>query len=42
MFNDMTEVTKEYDKYINISELEWIIFDFNKHNLDDFVKDLLQ
>lgn len=41
LHDDMTHVVAEYDKYISKSDLPWIEYDFNKVNMEDFVKELL-
>lgn len=40
MFDDMTEIAKEFDQYIAESPLDWIIYDFDKVNINEFVKEL--
>jgi thymidylate kinase len=37
MFKDMEKIVKEFDKYINKSNLPWITYDYNKVNFNEFV-----
>ena len=40
MFDDMTKVVQEFDKYIQESGLDWLMYDYNKVDMNEFVKEL--
>ena len=40
MFDDMSPVVEEYNKYLEATKYKWNIYDFNKVNMDDFVKEI--
>lgn len=42
MFDDISPVVKEYRKYIENSQVDWLRYDFNKNNIDDFVKEIIR
>ena len=42
MFADMTEVAELYDKFIEQSDLDWHVFDFDKINTDDFIAEVAE
>lgn len=41
MYNKVDRVAKEYDKYIDNSQLDWIEYDYNKININIFVEEIL-
>ncbi len=41
MFDDVKEVFRLYEEYIQASDLDWSVFDFDKVVTDDFVEVLL-
>jgi thymidylate kinase len=41
MFNDMTGVVHEYDRYISTSDLGWIRYNFNWVDTKEFVKEII-
>jgi thymidylate kinase len=40
MFENMEDVTNTYESYISSSNLNWITYDFDKVNINDFVKEI--
>jgi len=40
MFNDMSEVVKMFDTFVENSDLPWIYYDYNKVDMEEFVKNL--
>jgi len=42
MFEDISPVIEAYEKYMGTTALDWINYDFNKMNMDDFVKEITQ
>lgn len=40
MFNDMSEVAKLYDEFIEKSDLNWITYDYDKVDMKEFVAKL--
>ena len=41
MFDSMKDIVKEFDKFINKSNLPWIKYNFNKSNINKVVEDIL-
>lgn len=42
MFNDMIEVSKLYDEYVERSPINWHVFDFDKTTVNEFLNKLLR
>jgi thymidylate kinase len=42
MYDDMTEVVKEFDKYIKNSKLSWITYDFNELDVNNIIERILK
>jgi thymidylate kinase len=42
LFEDMSPVVREYEKYLGRTSLNWLRYDFTKVNMEDFVKELLK
>ena len=40
MFDDMTKVVHEYDKYLDTTNIKWNRYDFNKINMEEFVGEI--
>jgi len=40
MFNDISPVVKEYERYIGRTIIDWINYDFTKDNMKEFVEEL--
>lgn len=41
MFDDMTEVAKEFETFKKVSALKWIDYDYDKVDMYEFVKELV-
>lgn len=42
LFDDMAPVVREYTKYLAKTALKWTIYDFNKVDMKEFVKEITQ
>lgn len=40
MFDDMTDVVAYYDKYLEATDIPWIVYDYDKVDLNDFVEEV--
>lgn len=41
MFEDMSPVVKEYEKYLNETNINWLRYDFNKVDMNKFVEEIV-
>jgi hypothetical protein len=42
MFDDMSPVVASYEKYMAKTAIDWVRYDFNKVDMNEFVKDLVK
>lgn len=42
MFNDITDVLAYYDQYLEESPINWIRYDFDKIDINEFVKEIIK